>query len=584
MNRTSIKVAGQSGSGLLSVGEIIMKALKRKGYYFNADREYPSLIKGGHGNYQIDFDVKPIRALSETIDLILAVDRIGLKDYIDRVKEGGILIHGDERHKLIFPSIEKRAKARNVQLVYLPARKIAESLGGNALMANMVLLGLAWRVLNLSYDVLEEEVKIRFASKPKLLEIDLKCLKAGFEAEGIDHIPEFDMPEPKKKKEETMVINGNDAIALGGIHGGVRAYYAYPMSPSSSILTYFANTAHKTGIAVKQGEDEITVAQMVVGSMHMGTRALCATSGGGFDLMTETVSLAGIIECPFVCVICQRPGPGTGLPTWTCQGDLNLAIGSAHGEFPRVVIGCSDQKSCFELTQHALNMAEKYQMIVLVLTEKVICETKTTIPPFEQKKIPIERGIVTDAKRLKRLQNTDRYKITKSGVSKRWLPGASEAFYYANSDEHLEDGSLTEDARPSKAMMEKRMRKLETVKTEAIPEPKIYGVKKDADVSVIGWGSTKSIMLDAIDESAELGIKVNYLHYDYLWPVQEKAAQKFFAENKKVCLLEGNYMGQFGNILEAETRCIFYERFLKYDGRPFFLEEVIRFLQKVKKE
>lgn len=581
MQRTTLKVAGESGSGLLSTGSILMRALKRQGFYLNADREYPSLIKGGHANYQIDFAPYPIHSLSTEVDAILAVDRIGLKDYIDRVKPGGIMIHGDERYKLIMPSIEKRAAARNVRLVYLPARQIAYSFGGNELMTNMVLLGLTWKILGFPLKELEGEVQRQFASKPKLLAIDLKCIEAGYAAEGIDDLPDLSVPQPAaedaKKAAESMLIDGNTAIGLGVIQAGVRAYYAYPMSPSSSILSYLAKAAHETGMLVKQGEDEITVAQMTSGSMFMGTRALCATSGGGFDLMTETVSMNGIIENPFVCVICQRPGPGTGLPTWSAQGDLNLASYSAHGEFPRVVIGCSDPTSCYELIQHAFNVAEKYQVVVLVLSEKVIAETQLTVEPFQQNVIPIERGIVTEEKRLQKLEPHDRYKITESGLSERWLPGTSPAYYFANGDEHEEDGSITEEADKAAAMIAKRLRK-ESLVVEALPEPVIYGAKSNAQVSFIGWGSTKNVMLDVISCCRKQGISVNYLHYEYLFPLKTEVAKEFFKENDNVCLIEGNALGQLGNMVEAKTGCQFVKRFLKYDGRPFFFQEVLDFI------
>ncbi len=578
MNRTSIKIAGSSGSGLVITGQMMMHALKHLGYYINSDREYPSLIKGGYANYQVDFGTQPLHSLSEHIDLVLAVDRIGLMNSIDCMGEGDIVIHDDDRHMMI-PGLDAKAREKGIQMVHIPARKIAHDNGGNLLMTNMVSLGLAWRILGLPYEVIADEVREKFKNKPKLLEIDLKCLEAGYKATDVAHVPEMDVEHPESVP-DTILLEGNTAVGLGAIHAGVRAYFAYPMSPSSSILSYMTKTAHQTGIAVKQGEDEITVAQMTLGAMHMGTRALCATSGGGYDLMTETVSLAAIIETPFVVVICQRPGPATGLPTWTCQGDLNLAIGSAHGEFARVVIGLSDPTSCFELMQHAFNIAEKYQVPVIVLSEKVVCETKRTVAPFEQGVIPIERGLITANKELEELKPSDRYKFTDSGVSPRWLPGASQANYYANSDEHRTDGCVTEMAEEVIPMVEKRMRKEHTI-IDALPEPEIFGAESGADVSFIGWGSTKNVMLDVIRACKEKGIAVNYLHYDYVWPFKKEAAEKFFAENENVCLLEGNYLGQFGQIVEDKTGTKFDKKFLKYDGRQFFFEEVMRYVHEM---
>jgi 2-oxoglutarate ferredoxin oxidoreductase subunit alpha len=573
--RFTLQIAGQSGSGLLSTGDILMKALKKKGFYLCADREYPSLIKGGNANYTIDISDQPIRSVSETVDLVFCVDRTGLKKYAHRVKDGGIVVHGDERHDLMQEFIEEHQK-RGVKFVYLPVRQIAYSFGGNVLMTNMILLGLVWRTFGFKYEVLEEEVKERFASKPKLLEIDLKCLNAGYQAEGIE-VPELKIPHPTEVP-ETILIEGNASLALGAVHCGVRAYYAYPMSPASSILTHLANWSGESGMLIKQAEDEITAVQMTIGSMFMGTRSFTATSGGGFDLMTESLTLPGMIESPLVVVIAQRPGPATGLPTWSSQGDLNLAIHAGHGEFPRVVLSCSDPDSCYELIQEAMNIAEEYQVPVVILTEKVICETKKTIPQFQQNKIEIKRGLVTDPKRLEELKPEDRYKITENGISERWLPGSSKTYYYANGDEHREDGTVTEDAQEVKAIYDKRMRKLETIK-DALPEPEIFGTEKDADISVIGWGSTKNAMLDAIENLEKEGIKVNYLHYEYMWPLKTEKAKKFFEENKNVCLIEGNYNAQLGTMIEDKTGHQFKNKFLKYNGRNFYFDEIVSYLK-----
>ena len=570
MSRFSIKIAGASGGGLLSTGDIILKALKNMGFYLVAEREYPSLIKGGQACFVITASEEPVYALREEVDLMMAIDAGSLKMYIDSLKEGGILVHGQERVIEGKEALEK-AKARGVKEVHLPVRTVALKSGGNVLMSNVVLLGMMWKALGLDYKYIEAEVTERFKSKPKLLEADLKCLKAGYE--GAEKIMEIKVPS---KVPETILMEGNKAIALGAVHAGCRAYFAYPMSPASTILTHMANLAAKTGILVKQVEDEISVVSMTLGAMHMGTRAFCATSGGGFDLMTETVSLSGMIECPLVVVIAQRPGPATGMPTWTAQADLNLAINSAHGEFPRLVLAASEPTDAFDLTQHAFNYADKFQIPVLLLTEKTIAETNWTIPMFEQGKIAIERGLV-EGEELQGLVNGDRYRITENGVSKRWIPGSSPAYYFANSDEHLEDGSLTEDAEETSKMIAKRMRKMETLE-KALPEPEIFGEKKGAEISFVGWGSSKNVMRDITEEYAKNDVKVNYLHFSFIFPLKTDVLKKFFKENKNVHLIEGNYQGQLGNLIEAKTGLKFKNRLLKYNGRSFYLNDVEKFI------
>lgn len=576
MDRTSVKITGQSGKGLLSSGLIVARALKSMGFYLTSDREYPSLIQGGHSSVQIDFGTKPINSLSKKVDITIALDRAGLLEYIEDIKEGGILIHGYERHKMI-PKLKELTEKKNIKVLYLPARTIVRKKGGSEIMINMVLLGLLWKVLGFNPDGLKTEVEQQFSSKRKLLKINFKCIEAGHNTKQLKNVPKYKIKR-NKKRPNTILIDGTRSISLGAVQAGVRNYYMYPMSPASGILTYLAQTYNETGMVVKQAEDEITAAQMTIGSMHAGSRALVATSGGGYDLMTETISLSGLTETPLVVIIGQRPGPATGLPTWTSQGDLALAINAGHGEFPRVVLGCSDPTSSYELIQHAFNIAEQYQSTVIVLTEKVVLETFKTVEPFKQKQIPIKRGLVTKKSELKNLKASDRYKITKSGVSKRWIPGSCKTYYYANGDEHWEDGKITEGSKPVEEMYAKRMRKEITIKNN-LPDPKVHGAKTNADISFIGWGSTKNTMLDVIEEAKENGIKVNYLHMDYLWPLRDKAVNKFFTQNKNVCLIEGNYRGQLGELIEQATCKKFKNKLLKYDGRPFFADEIMTYIK-----
>ena len=588
MNRLKIKITGESGAGLLSTGEIVTDALREMGFHVVADREYPSLIKGGHSCFIINASEEEIYGLSEETEAMLCIDKPSMEAYWEDLQKGGVFVHGYERLKGVRKMLEGLEKKRS-RIVHLMAREVAFEMGGNVLMVNVVLVGMLWKALGLPFAPLRAAVKRKFADKPKWLPIDLKCVEAGYkrveqaipeEAWGKgtfhkkDKGPFAALPAWPRKKHKKILINGNKAVALGAVAAGVRAYFAYPMSPSSSILTYLSEWEQETGMVVKQCEDEITVANMTLGAMFAGTRSLCATSGGGYDLMTETVSLAGIIANPWVCVLCQRPGPGTGLPTWTGQGDLNLALYSSHGEFARVVMACSGPEDAFRMTGEALNMAEEYQVPVVLLSEKQICETLWTVEKFKEGQVPVKRGLVT-GKELEKLENADRYRVTKSGVSKRWVPGASEAYYFANGDEHWEDGELTEEAEKAGAMYDKRVRKLETV-AKAVPEPQLVG-KSKAEVSFVGWGSSKNVMMDVVKAS---GGRVNYLHFEYLWPLKTKKLKKLFKDNKRVYLIEGNRTGQFGDLVRKETGLEFAGELLKWDGRQFYLEDVERFIKK----
>lgn len=576
-NRFTIKFAGESGQGINSLGEIIAKALKNSGYKIFGYREYPSLIRGGHASYQIDVAGDEINSSSRYCDVLVCLSRKSIYQYLQDVKQNGILIHSFTT--VSFKSHEAEIiKNKNMQVKYINALDLAKQQGGNALMANMVLLGIITEILGLNLDIVNEIVKKEFASKPKLLEIDIKCLKAGYDINLADRHLVFNK---HTNWENSKIITGNYGISLGAINAGVRAYFSYPMTPASSILTYLAKTSHKTNILIKQAEDEITAVQMSLGAMHMGTRALTGTSGGGFDLMSETISLAGIIETPLVIVLAQRPGPATGLPTWTSSGDLDVALYAGHGEYPRIILAISDLESAYTLTSEAFNLAEKYQVPVILLTEKQIAEGLYNVNTLPELK-PIERHLLTSQIATEKEIDTKsltRYQFTESGMSYRWIPGQDLPPYNANGDEHDEIGDVNEEAENTKLIMEKRMKKTESILKE-FPEPILYG-PEHADITFIAWGSPKSTILDVIDilNKNNNDTKINYLHYEYIYPLKTEKFLEVSKNTKRIILVENNYTGQLGDLITMKTGHVFKEKLLKYDGRPFFIEDILDYLQ-----
>lgn len=572
MNRTVIKIAGESGMGIESSGMIVMKALKKMGFWVYGEREFPSLIKGGRANIQINFSEKQIYGMSDKIDISVAVDREGLLDCLETTKNGGIIINGFERWNKVIKNLDVIASEKNLQVIHLPAREIAFENGGNIIMVNVVLLGYLWQVLGFGLDSLNDQIKIQFASKADLLPVNLACSQGGFDFNPENGHPNFESlidTTNLNPNQEKMLIDGNSSLVLGAISSGVRSYFGYPMSPSSSILTYMAEVADDYGILLKQAEDEITAVQMTLGSMHMGTRSLTATSGGGFDLMTETISLSAMIETPLVVIIAQRPGPATGLPTWTGQADLNLAIHAGHGEFTKLVVGCSDPQSCFSLIQKTFNLAEKYQIPAIILTEASIGMSYSTVLPFAQN-IPVERHLEENNSNL---TQDRRYEITENGVSQRWIPGSHEAIYFANGDEHWSGGEITEEADKTELMIQKRNLK-EKALLQDLPEPELFG-NIEAKTTIVGWGSTKKAVLDSLEILKAKGIEVSYLHYEFLWPVKTETIKSIFDKGNSLILIEGNYEGQFGNILEQKAGIKFVKKLLKYNGRPVVLEDVV---------
>ncbi len=573
--RTSLKITGASGQGINSVGEIIAKTLKREGYCVFGYREYPSLIKGGHASYQLDVSPHGIRSTERTADILVAFNHHAFEHNLPDMKQGGIFVHSTPSWK--FSSAQKTLiERRGIRFFELPIDSILKSLGAKPILANVILTAFVWAMLNQEKESLKAMVSEKFSKKKDLLTLNMQCIDEGFSyhttyAKDL-HVT---LGNPIKKWAKYLLLTGSEAMGLGVVHAGVRLYAGYPMTPSSPLLSYLASIQNQTGMVIKQAEDEITAAQMVSGAMFAGTRALTATSGGGFDLMSETLSLNAIIENPTVFVLAQRPGPATGLPTWTGQGDLLMAVSTGHGEYPRCVLAVSDSQDSFDLMNEAFNIAEQYQMSVIVLTDKHIAEALYTQEPYNQKQAELKRGLlVTDERELSKLKPEDRYDPhAKDGISPRWLPGSAAATFCAQGDEHAGDGTVDETSQNALAQMQKRMKKMNAL-SRSLPEPTLHGTD-DPQILLIGWGSTKDTVLDALKSDALQKVSIGYLHFTYLWPLKTERLLALAKKASNVILIEGNYQGQLGMLIRQETGLFIQDRILKYDGRPFFVDELI---------
>jgi len=595
MNRFSIKIGAMSGQGVDTVGKILARALKNTGFNVFGYREYPSLIKGGNASYQIDFSDGEINSSKKEVDVCVILTEQHTKWYLDEIKNGGIIIHDIKRVR--FTEAEsKLLKEKNISFIYIPATELSTKVGGNYMMSNIVVLGYLWKLLHLPLNVLAETVLDNFKSKVEVGRINALVLREGFSfvpvsftnykfrlhPMGFDKVefspldmerlntffPTFNLHENNRAK---LLISGNEAVALGAISSGVRVFFGYPMTPSSGILTYLAAKSHATRMVVKQVEDEITAIGSTIGAMFGGTRALTATSGGGFDLMTEHISLSGITEVPLVVVVGQRPGPATGLPTWTTQADLMLALHAGHGEFPRIVIAPSDPEDIYYKLQEAFNISEKYQVPVIFLTDKLLAESLYLTNTFDENRVSIERYLVTEEK-----ENLHRYEDTENGVSPRWNPGTLKTTYVANSDEHDIDGNVIEDSEGAIKMQEKRHRKVEFILKD-LPEPEVIKKNEVGDgskykIGLIGWGSTKGVMKDVVGSMEGVAA----LSYTYVFPLKVDTLKSFIDKCEKVVLIEGNFNSQLGDLIKLETGIDIKDKILKYDGRPFFLDEVIK--------
>lgn len=581
-------MVGASGQGVNSVGAIIAKGLKRSGYCVFGYREYPSLIKGGHASYQLDISNQRIRSTETKVNVLVALNHHGLELNMEELKPGGIVLHVTPGWQ--FPEHhQKLIVERNLRVIYFPVDDILHRLGATVILSNVLLTAFVWSMLDQNIDALKSLVGGRFAKKKALLELNMRCIDEGYSfvdlEQGTISVP---LPPPDKSFASHLLITGSQAMGLGAVHAGVRLYAGYPMTPSSPLLSFIAELENKTHMVVKQAEDEITAAQIVSGAMYMGTRALTATSGVGFDLMSETLSLNAMIENPTVFVLAQRPGPATGLPTWTSQGGLLQAANCSAGEFTRCVISVSNSQDAFDLMPVAFNLAEQYQISVIVLTDKQIAEALYTQHPYDLEKADIDRGrLVVDPDKLKLLKSSDRFdQHAKNGVSFRWLPGSEAATYCAQGDEHNSVGAVDESSLNAKLQMEKRLKKFYGLKA-GLPAPHLSiggsSVKTadwmDADDEIellaIGWGSTGDLFQDLMCSDELRGRKIAYLHYTYLWPLRTEELRGLAMRSKRIVLVEQNYQGQLGMLIKMECGMDIPDKILKYDGRPFFYDELL---------
>lgn len=579
LERIVIKITGAAGLGIKTSGLIIAKALKRAGFYTFGYTEYPSLIRGGHNIFQIDVESHEFASVSNKLNVLLALDQNSIKLHALEIEEKGVLIY-DEGVCSIDDQTRVELDSKKVEVFNIDLLSVAQSVGGTGIMKNTITLGALWSVLDQDLEILNKIIKEIFGHKSQeIIDLNLKCLRAGYDLleKKEEH---FNLTADKASgSRDKMIISGNEAIGLGAIACGVRLYSSYPMTPASSILGFLAVEGTKKGMIVKQAEDEITAANMVIGASYAGTRAMCGTSGGGFDLMTEAVSLAGMTETPFVVALAQRPGPATGAPTWTAQGDLNLALYGGHGEFPRIVMAAGDTEECFSLTAEAHNLAEKYQTPVILLTDKYLAESFFETAPLSETMINIDRGSLikptNEADDIKRM----RYEVIGNGVSPRWLPGDKINTFLANSDEHTPKGYSTEEGEEIANMIAKRTNKTFTIHDE-LPDPEIFGSSiEESSMLIISWGSNKRVIIDAQKALLKEGIKTAFLHVKYIWPLREGFIGEASRKAKKVIVVEGNKAGQLADLLEQKTGLSYENRILKYDGRPFFYEELINSLK-----
>jgi 2-oxoglutarate ferredoxin oxidoreductase subunit alpha len=564
----AIGIGGAAGQGVATPGDILALLFSRRGLHLNAYNAYQSIIRGGHTFLTIRTGVDEVRSMGDGIDLLIPLNQDTMDRHLRLLADGGACIYNGDAIKAGIP-------AKGVQLCPLPVSTLAD-ITRNKVAQNTLALGAALSMMGVGFSVLEGVFMAQFGRKGEaVVKENADIARAGYDYATANFKP-FAKPLPMTDN-RYAVLSGNTALAMGGAAAGCKFYCAYPMSPSTGVLHWMAAHGRKAGILVRQVEDEIGVINMAIGAAHGGVRSMCATSGGGFALMTEGLGLSAMAEIPVVAINCMRAGPSTGVPTKTEQGDLWQALGAAFGDFPRLIAAPLDIGDCFTLMPEIFNLTDKFQCPGIVLCDLLLSEGRLSVDPaLLDFNPPIDRGELITS-------NGDahgeylRYKITDSGVSPRAIPGIPGFMHVVSSDEHEENGVLISDEYTNhakrRAMMDKRMRKMVGIEA-AVPPPALDG-PAEADVTLIGWGSTDGTIKEARAMLAEQGITTNQLQIRWLVPLHGDTIVEILGKAKHTIIVENNYSGQFARYLRSETSFVPNGHIRKYDGEPFMPHHIV---------
>ena len=563
----SLAIGGAAGQGIATPGNILARTFTRRGLWLNAYNAYQSIVRGGHIFLTMRISDKEIYSHGDSLDMLVCLNQDTMDRHLGLMGPGGqVIFNGDK----IIPG----ETPEGVQLCPMPIKELSNK-SRNKVIQNTIALGVINNLLGLEFDLLENSLKQQFGRKgDAVVEENTSAAKAGYEY-AKEHFKAY--PEPLATGPKPLALwTGNEALAMGGAAAGVKFYTAYPMSPSTGVLHWMAANARELGIMVRQAEDEIAVANMAIGAAHVGARAMCATSGGGFALMTEAVGAAAMMEIPVVFINVMRAGPSTGVPTKTEQGDLWQVLGASQGDFERLIVAPTDALDAFKIIPELFNLCDQHQCPGIVITDLLISEgTFSTDPDNLNLQPEIDRGeMLTNG-----ADNDDylRYELTDSGISPRALPGLEGHVHVVATDEHDQDGVIISDefTNPHKRrqMVEKRARKIANI-VEKIEPPKLNG-PADADVTLIGWGSTYGVIKEAIEQLASKGVTANHLSIRWIVPFHAEAVINIVNDAKRTIIVENNYSGQFHRYLRSETGLAIDGHIRKYDGEPFMPHHIV---------
>lgn len=540
----TVVFGGKAGQGIKESGKFWAQILQSLGKDVVVHLDYPSLIRGGYNFAQVSACDSKINDVHEHIDVLVAFTADTIKMHKDSIDKDTIIIYNKDAFSV------DRSNAYGITLA-------------EAFFTNSAFIGALCFLFNIKpeeampvFKVRVEENKVSFNTGYSKLQIVMNKKVGPFSLER------------KATPKAVKLLNGNEAVGYGAAAAGLKWYYAYPMTPATGLLQFFIDNGKELGVQAYQPENEISAAAMTVGSAFAGKPAMTGSSGGGFALKEETVSLAGMSETPFVVLMAQRQGPSTGVPTYTSQGDLNYVLASGHGEFSRIVLAPGDVTQCYEMGARALALAWKYQVPVILLTDQLLSEDFESVDFSKIKVEKIKSNLFSSPGKY------ERYKITKNGISPLSFPGTPGQVVKGTSYEHDEYGITTEDAKAIQAMQDKRFRKDEAIKSEFIKNPGFvyYGSKKPKTLFV-SWGSTKKTVLEAIKRMKG---EVSLLQITCMSPFNAKAILPILKKASKVIDVELNHDGQLASLIRRETGFVITKKILKYDSRPLGVEELLK--------
>jgi 2-oxoglutarate ferredoxin oxidoreductase subunit alpha len=563
----SMAIGGAAGQGIATPGNILARLFTRRGLHFNAYNAYQSIVRGGHIFLTTRISDQEIYTHGDKLDMLVCLNQDTMDRHLNLMGDGGLVIYNSD-------SITPDDAADGVQLCAVPVKDLS---GGsrNKLIQNTISLGVIMSLLRLNFEDLEKALTQQLERKGQdIVDENVNAARAGFDYAS-ENFQAYTTTVPEGAHPQAL-WTGNDALAMGGVAAGVKFYCAYPMSPSTGVLHWMAKYARDLNIMVRQAEDEIAAANMIIGAAHTGARAMTATSGGGFALMTEAIGAASMMEIPCVFINVMRAGPSTGVPTKTEQGDLWQALGASQGDFERFIVAPVDALDAFNTIPEIFNLCDRYQCPGIVMTDLLISEGTFSADPDAINLQPeIDRGeVITEA-------SSDgeylRYEVTDSGVSPRAFPGLEGHVHVVATDEHDENGVIISDeyTNPLKRrrMVEKRARKFANV-VDAIAPPQLEG-DADAEVTLIGFGSTAGVIREAVSLLAEEGVKANHLSVKWIVPFHTQAVTDILANTKRTIIVENNYSGQFFRYFRSETGLSVDGHIRKYDGEPFMPHHIV---------